>query len=296
MPRGIGPIRFRGRPPQMADDSEKARPSATAPSMVTFLNPGHGMAREALSVLGSARRAFLESDTVAREKARFGLAQRFARAFGFEVYNAHSTWLSDPEFWDVWTRFPDWRRSRPDRKFTVWSMARSVADLEGDTAECGVFEGATSYLVCAATDGPGRSHHLFDSFEGLSVPGATDIPSDARSFAWSPGDMAAPESKVRQNLASFPRVRYHRGWIPERFGEVADRRFCFVHIDVDLYQPTRDATEFFYERLVPGGILVNDDYGSHACPGARRAFDEVMHGRPEKIIELPTAQAFIVKR
>lgn len=250
-----------------------------------------------LSVFGSARRALFGEDALVRERARFGLAQRFARGLGFEVYNAHSTWLDDEAFWTTWEQFPDFRRSRPDRKFTVWSMAHSVAALDGDTAECGVFEGATSYLVCRARgDADASTHHLFDSFEGLSEPASADRPTDARSFAWASGDMAAPEAKVRANLAAEPRVEFHRGWIPERFHEVASRRFRFVHIDVDLYQPTRDATEFFYERLVPGGILVNDDYGSHACPGARRAFDEVMAGRPERIIELPTAQAFVVKR
>ena len=53
---------------------------------------------------------------------------------------------------------------------------------------------------------------------------------------------------------------------------------------------------FFFERLQPGGLLVCDDYGSFLCPGARRAMDEYFADRPEPIVELPTQQAFVIKR
>jgi O-methyltransferase len=92
-------------------------------------------------------------------------------------------------------------------------------------------------------------------------------------------------------------VYYHRGWIPERFDEVKDLQFAFVHVDVDLHEPTRDSLVYFYERLVPGGILLCDDYGSAACPGAKQAFDELIADKPERsVIHLPTGQGFIVKR
>ncbi|MGM3941125.1 TylF/MycF family methyltransferase, partial [Salmonella sp. NW387] len=74
-------------------------------------------------------------------------------------------------------------------------------------------------------------------------------------------------------------------------------RYCFVHVDVDLYQPTRDSIQFFYPRMVPGGIMLFDDYGSGMqSPGAARAVDDFMAGNPEPVIDAPTAQAFIIKR
>jgi hypothetical protein len=86
----------------------------------------------------------------------------------------------------------------------------------------------------------------------------------------------------------------HRGWIPERFPDVADERFSFVHVDVDLYEPHRDAIEFFWPRLTQGGVMVFDDYGSAYCPGARRAVDEAF--TPTDIVESPTGQCFVIKR
>ena len=86
----------------------------------------------------------------------------------------------------------------------------------------------------------------------------------------------------------------HPGWIPDRFPEVADERFSFVHVDVDLYEPHRDAIEFFWPRLTRGGVMVFDDYGSAYCPGARQAVDEAF--APTDIVESPSGQCFVIKR
>ena len=82
----------------------------------------------------------------------------------------------------------------------------------------------------------------------------------------------------------------------ERFDEVGDRTFCLAHIGVGLYEPTRDSLAFFYPRLERHGMIICDDYGSGAYPGARLALDEFFADRPETPIELPQTQAFIVKR
>jgi hypothetical protein len=78
---------------------------------------------------------------------------------------------------------------------------------------------------------------------------------------------------------------------------VEDRRFKLVHIDVDLYQPTRDSVEFFYPRMVPGGVILCDDYGSTRCPGARRAMDEFFFEKPEgPVVDLLNGQGLAIKR
>jgi hypothetical protein len=89
-------------------------------------------------------------------------------------------------------------------------------------------------------------------------------------------------------------VVFHPGWIPERFTDVAERRFCFLHLDVDLLQPTHDALEFFYPRMVPGGVILCDDYGFETCPGARLAVDGFFASRPEPVVHLPTGQGLVI--
>jgi len=69
----------------------------------------------------------------------------------------------------------------------------------------------------------------------------------------------------------------------------------FVHIDVDLYQPTLAALEYFYPRLAAGGIIVCDDYGSLSFPGAYKAVEEFSRKYNEPILRFTTCQAVIIK-
>jgi hypothetical protein len=64
---------------------------------------------------------------------------------------------------------------------------------------------------------------------------------------------------------------------------------------VDLYKPTLQSLEFFWPKLVAGGVVVCDDYGFTTCPGARRAMDEFFTERRAGIFELTTGQALAIK-
>lgn len=178
-----------------------------------------------------------------------------------------------------------------ERKFGVLNLLKLTHSIGGEYAECGVFEGATTFFVCQALEAAGvkRRILLFDSFEGLSTPDPVD------GEFWGEGYLSAPEAKARKNLAQFRNVEFYPGWIPDRFAEVTDTRFAFVHIDVDLHKPTLDSLEFFYPRMNSGGIILCDDYGYDNCPGARRAMDDFFSDKPEPLIHLPSGQGFVLK-
>jgi O-methyltransferase len=230
-----------------------------------------------------------------RRLIRYRLAEIAARAIGgCWVPEDLKLWQQDQAFWRDYRRVAGRNLRSAERKYAVRELVRSLADVPGDTAECGVFEGATSFFICQARGG--GTHHAFDSFAGLSRPSIEDEPDVPTVAAWRAGDLCRSETIARRNLASFPQVRFYPGWIPERFGEVASCRFSFVHIDVDLYQPTRDSLEFFYPRMSPGGMIVCDDYGYVNCPGAKQACDELAADWPEPWIHLPTGQGLLIKQ
>lgn len=250
--------------------------------------------------LSLLRNAFLSTDTNKRHDARYRLAKSLTYRLGYRILNPNVIWLDELKPLSAqWTQIT--RQSSDyltERHYIVYSMAKSVANLPGDTAECGVYRGASSFMICLANQGkPSYQHHGFDSFEGLSKPQAVDNPSDGLAYTWKERDLLSPEDVTAKHLSRFPFVCLYKGWIPERFDAVADRQFAMVHIDVDLHQPTHDSLLFFYERLVPGGILICDDYGSINCPGATKAFDEFLADKPEKsVIQVTTGQGFIIKR
>jgi O-methyltransferase len=205
-------------------------------------------------------------------------------------YRNPMDWWTHPEFSAYLARFGE-AGSDPsaDRRWNLAQLLRLTRDIPGDTAECGVFRGAGSYLIARTNIGTSKTHHVFDSFEGVSEPGARD------GHSWSKGQMACGLPNVQRALADLPSVRYYQGWIPARFPEVADRMFSFVHVDVDLEQPSVDSLRFFYDRLSPGAILVCDDYGFSSTPGVAVSMDEFLAGRPEKMLTMSGGAGFLIK-
>jgi O-methyltransferase len=224
--------------------------------------------------------------------AGFRLLQRIAaKALPGYVVTYHSkSWFADQDFFADYDRLlPGGDHRSADRRFFMRSVLALADEIPGDTAECGVWTGAGSWFICRHFAGTGRHHHIFDSFEGLTDPGPAD------GTYWRRGDYKTREDTVRETLSGFDFTLYP-GWIPERFPDVADRTFSVVHIDVDLYEATRDSIEFFYPRINPGGLLLFDDYGFQDCPGATKAIDEFMADKPERVVHVPTGQGFVIKR
>jgi hypothetical protein len=178
-------------------------------------------------------------------------------------------------------------------------------DIPGRRIECGVFRGFSALLVCEVAravrgyDGDGL--HLVDSFAGFPAPRDEDfIPLRNRELAvkgpaFRAGDGAAPENHVRAVLGNFPRVTIHHGWIPEVYGALPDGAWSFVHIDVDLYEPTLASLEHFFPRMNTGGVIVCDDYGSALFPGAHLAWDAFCEARNLPFVVLETGQAVLLK-
>jgi O-methyltransferase len=229
-------------------------------------------------------------------RARF-LVMRMAAGWILPGYRFHwpqLLWWDDESFTAYLKKFDQLQDSNSHRHWMVAQLMRLVSDLSGDTVECGVFKGASSYLICKAnqTAQDRRVHHVFDSFAGLSEPSAVD-----GSF-WSEGDLACHLDVVKANLSEFDEntVKFYPGWIPDRFSDVDGQRFSFVHIDVDLYGPTWNSLAYFYPRMQVGGIILCDDYGFTTCPGATIAIDEYLLDKPEPMISLPCGGGFLIKK
>ena len=171
--------------------------------------------------------------------------------------------------------------------YMVWSLARAQAQAGGAMAEVGTYQGASAKLICEAKGI--AEFHIFDTFAGL--PGA----SDDEDPLFREEDYASDEEEVRAYLKRYPNVTIHKGLFPAETGaEVENLRFSFVNLDVDIYESTRDCLEFFYPRMLPGGILVSHDYAQ--ARGVRKAFDEIIGPESESLIELPESQCMFMKQ
>jgi len=193
---------------------------------------------------------------------------------------------------------------RAQRALHLAQYFHAALDLDGNIAECGVFQGFSALLMCkiAHASNPdflGERMHLVDSCEGLSEPTDEDKKQvDGKQYDYDTfkGTFAYPAESVRNSLSAFPEVSIHKGWIPEVLKELPETTWSFVHLDVDLYQPTLDGLEYFYPRMVPGGIIINDDYSQTLFPGCGEAWRKYCDDQGLEFTELTSGQALLIKR
>lgn len=175
-------------------------------------------------------------------------------------------------------------QSRPD---ITCSALHPTRRCSGDVAECGVYRGGTARILAEIV--PDRTVHLFDTFSGMP---SIDPNKDLHKV----GDFADTSLEaVRHYLAAYRNVNCVQGLIPASLACIVDRHFSFVHIDLDIYSSIKSASEFFYPRMQPGGILLFDDYGYPSCPGARAAVDEFFADKPEVGLTMVTGQCAVRK-
>ena len=172
-------------------------------------------------------------------------------------------------------------------------------NVSGHFVECGCFRGHSSYVISTLLKQHGfeETFWIFDSFEGISEKNPIDAAGEGARI---PGKhyLRAPLENLQNVLQPFPFVSINKGWIPEVFetAPVASEQFAFLHIDVDLYDPTKAALEYFYPRLSPGGVVFVSNYGVSHWPGSIQAVDEfVASNRPTFFLKNQVEGCVIVK-
>ena len=170
--------------------------------------------------------------------------------------------------------------------YLIYSTIRKTEKIKGNIAEVGVYRGGSAKLMREATKKP---LHLFDTFEGLPEPSAKDKPEQ-----YQKGGCTASLELVKEYLRNYPDIYFYKGLFPETAESVKNKKFSFVHLDVDIYQSTLDCLKFFYPRMSRGGVIISHDYPN--SEGVTRAFNEFFEDKPEIILEpYTTDQCLVVK-
>ena len=141
--------------------------------------------------------------------------------------------------------------------------------------------------MIAIADGGMRPFHAFDTFEGFPKR-KSELDGEMLE-----GTGKADYETVKRYLSSFRGIHLYKGIFPDTATPINNLSFSFVHLDCDVYTPIKAGLEFFYPRMVKGGILISHDYN---YKGVRSAFDEVMSNKPEPLMTFSAgAQVMFVK-
>jgi hypothetical protein len=157
--------------------------------------------------------------------------------------------------------------------------------VPGDFAELGVHKGNSAKILLDALimHDRQRSLYLFDTFGGFDQRDLRGVDEHVLPIY---GDTSV--AAVRRFVAGEEICKYRPGYFPDSLVEGdLDAIFALVHLDCDLYEPTRASLVYFYPRLSMGALVILHDYASGHWPGVPRAVDEFLKDKPERLVLLP---------
>jgi O-methyltransferase len=207
---------------------------------------------------------------------------------------SYSPWLDDHRFREIFERLRPHTLVDECRCYELWDLVGQAGHLTGSLLEVGVWRGGTGALIAhRAKLLPGApTTYLCDTFAG--VVKATNMDSTYRG-----GEHAdTSEQHVRDLLSelAIDNAEILVGVFPDEHKEtIANERFRFVHVDVDVYKSARDIVDFVWPRIAVGGVVAFDDFGFVACDGIAKLVEEYRGDRDKLVIYNLNGHGLVVK-
>jgi hypothetical protein len=208
--------------------------------------------------------------------------------------------LKDPRFVKAYAR--GIRAQGEDQKYywrvhvALWCAAHA-ARLKGDFVECGVWKGFLSSAIMTYLDWEklGKKFYLFDTFCGIDEGQVTAGERDRLHLEHYRKHYVPNYEEVVKNFEEFKNVVLVKGSVPETLRQADVGPVCYLSIDMNNVTPEIAAAEYFWDRLVPGAMVLLDDYGFVSYEEQKRGFDRFARDRGVEVLALPTGQGLIVK-
>ena len=194
--------------------------------------------------------------------------------------------------------------ARIGKAIAQYELYRSIVSLPGQILEFGIFKGASFIRLAAYREilesQASRKLIGFDIFGKFPVPEDSADQAFVTNFVHAAGD-GISQAQFETVLAYKNITNYELiagdilQTLPEYVETRPELRIALLHIDVDVYNASQCILENLFDRVVPGGIVMLDDYAS--AEGETRAVDEFLAGTGYKVEKLPYAvtPAFIRK-
>ena len=157
-------------------------------------------------------------------------------------------------------------------KYAEWIKESGI---EGNVAECGVFRGDSAKFINKFF--PERRLYLFDTFNGFDerdVCSEYSINGGKKVVYWDEENEFSDTSIefVMKKMTYPENVVLKKGYFPNS-AEGMNEKFCFVNLDMDLYEPMLSGLRFFWDKMEKGGCILLHDYFLQSFPGVKLAVE-----------------------
>jgi len=251
------------------------------------------------------RRRLAERRLASERKANAALTKEIAR---LKARQREIPRDADDETRQVIGLVRDYTMTSNDKLIALVAGARHIADtgVPGAIVECGVWRGGSIHAVARVFAARGvldRDMFLFDTYTGMTEPtekdrtpsgkAAADMLASSKRTAkvWAVASREDVEQGLRTLPYPFERFTLVEGPVEETIPDAAPDQIAMLRLDTDWYESTRHELENLYDRLVSGGVLIIDDYGS--WQGSKEATDEFIARLPRAPLLLRAGRARI---
>lgn len=207
-------------------------------------------------------------------------------------YPYDAPWLEDTEFCKLFEIIKNNTLIDRVRCYSIYCLAYQVRDLSGEVLEVGVWRGGSAGILTTCL--PKKTIFLADTFDGV-----------VKSSEWEHYQNGVHKDTNLNLVEQFLQFslgvnNYHvlEGVFPDQTESyIMGNQWSFVHIDVDVYLSAKGVFYSIWDSVVPGGIVVFDDYGFFtACNGIKRFIEEICFDKDKLFIHNLNGHAYIIKR
>ncbi len=216
---------------------------------------------------------YMEDGLITRHTADFLSDQKFSYAYA--KGKATGSWINTNPRWRVYT--------------ACWAASHALG-LPGDFVECGVNRGGMALTIMEYLNfnSLGKRFFLLDTYCGF--------PQGSQVASANQGQYSDCYAEVVKTFAPYPGVRIIKGRVPDTLSSIDAGQISYLSIDMNCAEPEVEATRYLWPRLVPGAVILLDDYGGGpAYLRQKEAFDALAQELGFKILALPTGQALIIR-
>ncbi|HWZ15527.1 MAG TPA: TylF/MycF/NovP-related O-methyltransferase [Mucilaginibacter sp.] len=196
---------------------------------------------------------------------------------------------------DTYKRVKPYTMTTPERIAAICNAINYLVEnnIGGDVVECGVWRGGSTMAAIDTLLKAGdqsREIYLYDTFEGMSEPTELDKLStgtvadellktsdkDDPTSVWCFSTLEEVQTNVSSLKYPANLVHYIKGKVEDTIPSTLPSKIALLRLDTDWYESTAHELKYLYPLLVPGGVIIIDDYGH--WEGARKAVDEYISG------------------
>lgn len=179
------------------------------------------------------------------------------------------------------------------RAYVVCWVAEKVKTLPGDFVDCGTCTGMLARMVINYINFEKlpKTYYLLDTFKGMEAKYSSEKEMQRSK------NMGYYEiyDQVVETFRPFSNVKIIKGPIPDTLPQVEAKQVAFLSIDMNSAFPEAQALEYFWDKMVSGGVVVLDDYGFPGHEEQKRAHDEFAKSKGVLVLPVPTGQGLIFK-